>query len=70
MCIAVAPRNHDVLDELVHNITTPWHSMHRRHLSYDEAHGSSDFGHFDFRPRNILFPCVSQTSSKYPYFYR
>jgi hypothetical protein len=28
----------------------------------------SDFGHFDFRPRNILFPCVSQTSSKYPYF--
>ena len=39
MCIAVAPRNHDVLDELVHNVTTPWHSMHRRHLSYDEAHG-------------------------------
>jgi hypothetical protein len=31
---------------------------------FPKTHRISDFGHFDFRPRNILFPCVSQTSSK------
>ena len=38
MCIAVAPRNHDVLDALLLNVTTPGHPMQGRHLSYDEAH--------------------------------
>jgi hypothetical protein len=39
MCVAVASRNHDVLENLAFNITTPGHSMHRRYLSYGEAHG-------------------------------
>ena len=39
MCIAVAARNHDVLENLAFNITTPGHSMHRRYLSYDGVHG-------------------------------